>query len=180
MFLLETHPEPYEYKHLDSLRHFIMYPVPRLFWPNKPLPLSRSIPTLAQMTGVDRGGLSIGPGVVGTAGAEGGWYALLIYAVLFGAFLRAFDEATVRNIESPFVVVSIGCAMGQIIGLARGQCSSFAFLALMAVGGSLIIMVLIGKLVERLGGASALESAVEDEYDEYDDREQSEDYSPTH
>ena len=167
IWLIEAYPESFDYRHLMTLRYFLFYPVPRAWWPGKPAGLGQLIASQALIPYVDRSALNIGPGIIGTAAAEGGWYALLIYAVCGGLYLRFFDQIVVLNRPIPFVVLPVGAALGEVLGLARGGVASFAFITVMAVGGSLLFMVTIGKLVERTmsGNGGAPDDQTTADYD---------------
>lgn len=167
MWLIQAYPESFDYRHLMTVRYFFFYPIPRMWWPEKPRGLGQMIASQAELPDVDQKALTIGPGVIGTAAAEGGWYALLIYAVLGGLFLRFFDQIVVINHSSPLVVLPVGAALGEVLGLARGGVGSFAFITVMVVAGSLLCMVVISKFVERTmwGNAGATDDQTTDDYD---------------
>lgn len=152
MWLIESHPEDYPHRHMFTPLFFIVYPVPRMLWEDKPNSIGQQMPTMARMQNVQRNELNIGPGIIGTAGCEGGWYAIVVYAVLGGLFLRFFDEAIRLNPYSPFVVLATMSALGQILGLARGETSSFAALTVITVGGAYFIMLMLGRLLENVTG----------------------------
>lgn len=148
LWLLENHPETFERRPLMTVWHFLIYPFPRMLWADKPKPIGQLIPRMAAMMSVDYTSLSIGAGVIGTANAEGGWYAVVLYAILGGLLLRLLDEIASTH-DSPFVILPIGCALGQVLGLARGEISAFTFILLTNITATLVSMVLIGRLLER-------------------------------
>jgi hypothetical protein len=150
MWIIESYPERFEHRHLMTIWHFLVFPVPRDWWPDKPITLGEQVPKLAAWSGIGTS-LTIGPGIVGHAAAEGGWYALLVYAAVGGIFLRLFDEVVRLNLNSPFVVLGVGCALGQIMGLARGTTSSFAAICVLTVSGAWLTMVLVGKFMDMAG-----------------------------
>jgi hypothetical protein len=167
MWLIENYPENFDPRPLMAVRYFLVYPVPRAWWPSKPRPLSSLIASQARLTGVRRDVLTIGPGIVGHAAAEGGWYALLVYAVLAGLYGRFFDEIVHGNAQSPFVVLAVGSALGHVVGIPRGTSDAFAFLAVLTIVGSLACMVVIGKAIESLTGTAG--QPQEDEGATWDD-----------
>ncbi|MHC4775261.1 MAG: hypothetical protein ACYTBR_08345, partial [Planctomycetota bacterium] len=167
MWVMENYPDQYEYRHLHTLQYFFYFPVPRAWWTGKPTTLSKLLPTQARLQGVNRDALSIGPGIVGQAAAEGGWYALLIYAVVAGLFLRFFDEILFTNASSALVVLAIGSALGQALGLARGAVAPFAFILVSTIIGTLACMLLIGRLLEGVTPA-AYEDPEQDDPDDGD------------
>ena len=170
LFLIENYPENHEYRHLESVSYFFMLPIPRQWWPGKPIPLSMEIAREARLSRVNWNRLKIGPGVIGHAAAEGGWYALILYGIIGGLFFRFFDEIIRINIDSPFVVLAVGSALGHFLGLPRGSVPNFAFLAVLTIGGSLLIMILLGKVVEQFSPTPMPEDELFDTDEwEYDD-----------
>ncbi len=162
MWVIDNYPENFEYRKLITLRYFFLVVVPRTWWPDKPFPLSNLIASQASVPGVNRtvgshssggrGGISLSPGIIGHAIADGGWPVVFLYAVLIGVYLRFFDEIVYLNPQSPFLVIPIGASLGQVIGLARGETSVFAMAYVMSVGGSMLLMIFIAKFLEHLGG----------------------------
>jgi hypothetical protein len=151
LWLIENYPERYEYRHLMGLKYFFYYPVPRAWWDEKPYPLSTLIARQADLEGVSQDILKIGPGVVGHAGAEGGWYAVFIYGAAFAFFLRFFDQIVQRKIDNPFVVLPVGSALGQIVGLPRGEISAFAANFVLGVVLAYVTLIVFAKFLELLG-----------------------------
>lgn len=181
MWVIENYPANFEYLKLITLRYFFLVVVPRDWWPDKPLPLSNLIASQASVPGVNqtvgsksgdgRGGVSLSPGIIGHAVADGGWPVVFLYAVLIGIYLRFFDEIVYLNAPSPFLVIPIGASLGQIIGLARGETSVFAMAYVMSVGGSMLLMILIAKFLEHLGaGHPQMRPASEEDYATWDNR----------
>ena len=162
MWLIENYPARFERQHLLALRYFFAYPVPRAWWEEKPYPLSTQIAGTADLEGVTQDVLKIGPGVVGHAAAEGGWYALFIYAGACAFFVRFFDQIVLRRVESPFVVLPIGSALGQIIGLPRGEMSAFAMNYVLGVTFAYLAIIAFAKTLEVLGWSN--EEEPRDEY----------------
>jgi len=173
MWLIENYPERYEYRHLMTVRYFFALPVPRIIWRDKPMPLSTMIATQARITGVNWDMLKIGPGIIGHAAAEGGWYALVVYALLGAFFLRFFDQIVQINPTSPFVVLPVGSALGQVVGLPRGETSAFAMNYVVGVVGAYISMIVLARIVATLGWGReealsvdpALAASYEEQYD---------------
>jgi hypothetical protein len=89
--------------------------------------------------------------VVGYAAAEGGFYALIIYALFFGQFTRFFDDLITLNPGNPFIILSVGCATGHFLGLARGDIAIFANVALVSFLSTYVLMVLSNA---ALGGSA--------------------------
>ncbi len=149
MWALEQYPREIRPKPLFSLQYMAMYFVPRKIWPNKPEPLSTQIAHLAKLQGVNRDLITMPPGVVGFAAAEGGLYALIIYALFFGQFTRFFDDLVRQNAHNPFVILPSGCVIGQFLGLARGDIATFTDIIIVSFVATMILMffakLLFGK-----------------------------------
>lgn len=168
MWALESYPERFAHRHLMTVWYFIVYPVPRAWWPDKPWPLSILTAELAMMSGMPRGVFTAPPGIVGNAAAEGGFYALIIYAVLGGMFVRFFDQLIFNSALSPFVVLPIGSALGQALGLARGETSAFAHIMVQTVVLMWLAMLLAAKFLEATGWAGAAQEWRAVEVPEYE------------
>jgi hypothetical protein len=151
LWCIENYPENYEYSHLFTIQYFFIIPIPRAMWETKPAPLSTKLASFANVRGVDQGKVTLPAGIIGNAAAEGGWYALVIYAFVSGVFLRFFDELIRQNPWSPFVVLPVGCQLGQVLGLARGETALFANTYVLAFIGVWITMSLTAKLLDAMG-----------------------------
>lgn len=173
MWLQEQHPENFEYRWFHTPVYFVTFPVPRAIYPYKRGPLSNMIPSMVKLDRVDRKILTIGPGVIGHAGAEGGWIAIFAYGAMAGLFLRFFDEIICKSPYSPFVVLPVGCALGQVIGMARGETGVFAFWYTFSVIAAYISVILVAKVVTKAGLAKPAVPA-SDAHDWYDEDAQDE------
>lgn len=136
LWALDAYPDRHEMHHLFSLRYLVYHSVPRALWPDKPEPLSRKVSRLARIKGVNHKVITLPPSVMGYAHAEGGFYALVIYAFFFGQFCRFFDEIIRQNPGNPFLIIPTGCVLGDLIGLPRGD---IAIMANVNILGFLII-----------------------------------------
>lgn len=143
MWALEQYPTFLEPKPLFSLQYMALYFVPRQIWHDKPEPLSQDVATLAKLKGVDRKKITIPPGVIGYAAAEGGMYALIIYALFFGQFTQFFDELVRQNPFNPFIILPAGCVTGQFLGLARGDIGSFTAIIIVAFTSTMVLMFVV-------------------------------------
>ena len=139
-WVMEKYPAEIDYQPLFSLRYMAYYFIPRMLWEEKPNSLSNDVATLARLRGVNRKLITLPPGVIGYAGAEGGFYAIVIYALFFGQFTRFFDELIRLNPTNPFIILSVGCTTGQFLGLARGDMSIFANLAIIGFISTYLIL----------------------------------------
>lgn len=173
MWLMESFPEDFEVRPLHTFQYLVYYPIPRNLWDNKPEPLSKLIPDMAQLPGVKRGGgetgMTIGPGILGHVAAEGGWYALLLYPLFFGVLLRFFDELARVNPYNPLNVLPIGCALGQVLGFPRGETSVFTFIFLFSVVATWLAGQMLSRFVAKPIAAADVDHAHGEEGYEYDD-----------
>ncbi len=151
MWCIEKYPESYPTKFAFSARYGFMFPVPRSIWPDKPMPLSRDLPTLAQLQGVAREKLSIGPGIIGHAAADGGLVMVVIYALMIAYICRILDGVVHENIFNPIIVLPIGSALSNTIGLARGETGVFVFIMLFSIMTSYFILIISAKCIDYLG-----------------------------
>jgi hypothetical protein len=149
LWALEQYPRYLKPKPLFSLKYMVLFFVPRELWEDKPEPLSTEIATLARIDNVNRDRLTLPPGVVGYAAAEGGMYALVIYALFFGQFTRFFDEIVRLNPFNPLIIVPCGCVTGQFLGLARGDIGTFAGIIAVSFASVMALMYVVRYLFGR-------------------------------
>lgn len=165
LFCIETFPEEQEYRPLQALWYFFVYPVPRDLWPDKPYTLSNDLPRLARIPGVPLdGGMTVGPGIVGQAEADGGWIALFIYAFAMAVVFRFFDRTALVNATNPLLVMPAGAALGQVAGTTRGDTSQFMWIFMFGSIASWMLLFVLSKLLEQFNPA-AFTYAGEEEHD---------------
>ena len=122
MWCIENYPEHSNYRHCYTAKALVWFFVPRAFWKGKPDGLGKAIPALAGMRNV--GGLNVGAGMIGHACAEGGWYALLLYAAIIAAGLKVLDRLVVTH-PSPLYRIPIASALGDLFATSRGEVNFF-------------------------------------------------------
>lgn len=149
---------------LLTVRYIAALPVPRQVWPGKPEPLSSDFARIAGVPGVSADRITIPAGLIGTAAAEGGWYAVVLYAVGLALMLSACDRLALRYRENFAVIVPLGVALGEVVGFARGETSVFVVLfVLYAIGSWGVIRLFAAgpffRHVSRVGLAGNLADA---------------------
>lgn len=171
LWLIEQYPQNFETRYFHTIWYTIVYPVPRGWWEEKPEPLSSQLPHMARVQQVNRDALTLGPGIIGHAAAEGGWIALIVYGLIAGLFIRLLDELHWYHASSPLAVAALGSSFGQVVGFARGETAAFVALFLIGVTFTYLTMVLLGKTLERISGNLSMNEemrAEEDEWSEVD------------
>lgn len=178
MHLMEMYPESYEYRPLHTIRYYFELPIPRAIYPNKPNALAEIAWRDAGVTGMPTG-YTIGPGMLGHAGSEGGYPVLILYAVIFGLFLRYFDAVVMRAPTQPFVVLPIGASLGNLLGIPRGEVPNFAFEFTVGVVGAFVMLIVVAYALKLVGFISAEDFAESEEEFEYlDDHHEHDVYDP--
>ena len=149
LWCIENFPKNFEPRFLHTLKVFVCWYIPSDFWPEKPIPISLDLARMARVDGVNRSKITLPPGVIGYAAAEGGWIAVIIYALFYGQYIRFFDELIRNNPNNVFLILPVGCATGQVLGLARGDIAIFANLMIMAFLATYVMMYIANKLFGR-------------------------------
>ena len=126
--------DSYGVRPLFSFRHFFQHYIPRAWWPSKPNGLGLIMPNYA---GLDRwGDFNIGPGLVGHIVAEGGWYALIVYAISIAMLMKSLDVVFLKYSENPYFVIAMSCSLADWFAAPRGELGymlSLAFLGMMII-----------------------------------------------
>lgn len=164
MWLMEMHPESLEYNNLHSFIYYFEIPIPRAIYPDKPEALAL---TAWKDAGVEDmpPQFTIGPGVLGHAGAEGGYPALVFYAAVLGLFIRYFDSLLARAPVQPFVALPVGSSLGNLLGMPRGELANFAFEFTVGVLGALIILIAVARTLKMMGFITDDDFQHNDEYE---------------
>lgn len=170
----------YETRFLFTVQYFFMFPVPRELFEvvgfEKPWPISTQMADLSNRKGVKLGntGVTNPAGIIGNASVEGGFIAIVVYAALGAFIFRVSDEYIRRGAHSAFLVLPIGASLGQVMGIARGESSTFMFHFLWTTFSVTVIMTsfsaVLSKLFPQLGAdeADAFGGTLEGD-DAYDD-----------
>ncbi len=159
LWLIATHPDIYEPRPLFTLYYTFLNPVPRQWWPEKPTTLGLLAADMAKKRNVAKE-FNLGPGILGHAGAEGGWYALVIYAICGGLLLKFFDRLAQRGLRNPLIMLPLGSTLGQVLAMARGETSLFVFTFVYGTAATYAGMLLFLWIARSMGigaGAPALE-----------------------
>ncbi len=151
LWTLDAYPKRVTPRPFFSLKYIFYHPIPRDFWDEnltnflgeKPVPLSLILAEQAKIPGVAWGSITLPPGVLGYAQAEGGYLVLIIYAVFFSQFCRFFDEIIRNNLTNPFLLLAVVCTWGDLVGLPRGDIAIFANLVLLGFIGDYLLLLLI-------------------------------------
>jgi hypothetical protein len=149
VWCVENYPHPNEYRHMYTPKAFVWFFVPRSFWPEKPQGLGISIPKLAGMTRV--GGLNVGAGIIGHASAEGGWYAVFVYAVLLAVGLKIMDTILIAR-PSPLYRITFAAALGDLFATSRGEVNYFLDIVVMSVFSGFVAMYFLSLLFPKERG----------------------------
>jgi hypothetical protein len=125
----------------------LVSPVPRLFWPSKPVGLGYSLPKDCQAKGTKA---TWGPGIVGHGFHEGGLHMLVFYGIVWGMLLRYLDELLTRQSDNPYLLGAFSAMSGHIIGWPRGDIGTFTIqvIACFLAG---ILLGLLGRMVFGTG-----------------------------
>ncbi len=179
-WLIENYPSSFPYRWFFTLRYTVEVLVPRAIYPSKPDPLSNLVAAQANIPKVNQDKLKMSPGILGSAATEGGIWAVIVYAIAAGLFLRFYDQLCILHPHSPFVVMPVACSMGQVLGFARGETSVMVNAFILSTIGCWGTMLVVGKFVEALRGGAAGPSPPDDGEDaepvEDDPYEQWQDY----
>ncbi len=158
MWIIETRPEPYSYDTLHAGHFFSTMIVPRQFYQNKPIGLGLIVPQQIELDGKGED-FNVGPGVVGHIFNDNPWIAMWLYPAVFALFMRFADEAIRSRYYSPFIILPMGAALGELAGLARGDIGLFGFNIVISVIAAYVTMVVIRVVLSWFGWRPVYEDA---------------------
>lgn len=142
MYFLATRPNQLPYDTLHSVRLIVALPIPRARWPGKPDALG--ITSVKEINDYGKPpGWNIGPGLIGHMGNDNPFLAFPLYTLMLAVLLRFGDRILAQNSNNPFVVLPLGAALGQWIGVARGELGAFLALAVVYTIAAWVLMRVI-------------------------------------
>ncbi len=159
LWTMEAYPDLYDRRPMMSLAYLIVGNIPRTLWPDKPYVYSAMIADQAKIQGANlrrtsgEKGVTLPPGVIAFAEAEGGLIAVVVYAVFFAFSIRFLENLALLHAHIPFVVLAVGSALGTLTGLARGDIALFYMLIIWSFVSAYVILLLFGLMVRRTTAA---------------------------
>jgi len=106
-----------ETKPLNTIYFWLVYPIPRKIWTEKPVQLCITAAIVIAQTK----STNWGTGVSGHAAYEGGPLALALYTIIVVIGLRFFDAPLKSQPDNPFLIAMLAAGSPHIIGWARGD-----------------------------------------------------------
>jgi len=111
-----------EEKPFNTFKFFLVYPIPRAIYPNKPEGLGSVITTK-----VLKATTTWGTGVAGHSAYEGGVIIAIMFGYLAGFGCRMFDDPLRRHPTNPFLIAMVSAAAMHLIAWPRGDLSTMTF-----------------------------------------------------
>jgi hypothetical protein len=153
-----------------ALRFVLVNPIPREWWPDKPIGFGKTVPLALDDPAFSR--ITLGPGVIGHGWHEMAIFGVAFYGLFFGLLTRGIDEKLMRQVRNPFFVAATGSLLGHTVGMARGDIGNFMVNAIGAMLAPFGILVVLGVLSggggrEAAAAELAEMEAAEDDYEAY-------------
>lgn len=151
MWLIESRPKIKDYDTLHSARMALLMPIPRRIWHDKPTALALTMPQQEVYIAKRPDNYNIGPGIIGHIENDNPWIALWLYPIVIAVFIRVCDRTAAWFADNPFIVLPVGAAVGQFIGMPRGELGSFFFIGIINIVGAFVIMQVLSVTLRVLG-----------------------------
>jgi len=116
MMVLDVYPEHLNYGY--GMEHFeiLLRPIPRRWWPGKPL---GGYHNKLGLNDLEKGTVGISQTIYGTFYGEGGWIGIIIFSVLYGwLFVRLFRYSTRYDSDLKWLIK--GVILASLIPILRG------------------------------------------------------------
>lgn len=150
LWILENYPEIIPYDPFQGIKWFLANPIPRTLWPDKPVALGA---TMSQVLHVDVKNFSFGPGIIGHGWSEGAYFGVAAYAVAFGLLCGIIDRRLHDQSTNPFFIAAIGCTLGNVFALPRGDTPLFLIQITGGVVSCMFMLWVLRSLNWRFWGA---------------------------
>ncbi|MBL8758148.1 MAG: hypothetical protein JNK35_06950 [Phycisphaerae bacterium] len=119
MAIMENYGDQWEYLPFHGIVYYFTNPIPRAWYPEKPEAVGVILQNQLKVPA------NLGVGCIGHGWAEAHWWGVIYYAVGLGVICGVADRLARRFANDPFFLVTIGCSLGNVLGLARGETSLF-------------------------------------------------------
>lgn len=121
-YVMEEYPRTHPLVPLNGLVFFIVNPVPRVIYDDKPVAMGIQV-----QKHLNAGG-NLGIGIMGHGWAEGLFIGMIAYAVFFGALYRVMDDSLKQRSHNPYFIAAMGTGLGHMLALPRGEVALFGVL----------------------------------------------------
>ncbi len=155
LYFIDTRPEPFEYDTLHSVKLFLVLPIPRSMWMEKPDALG--ITSVQEIDHSDKPpGWNIGPGLVGHFANDNPFLALPLYTIILAIAFSFADGLLNKFTYDPFIVLPMGVALGQVIAIPRGELGNFCATTSLYIFGGWVMMQVVARVLQFVSPGSSM------------------------
>jgi hypothetical protein len=144
-----TYPEKHSYLYGESFWALVANPIPRRFWPDKPVGFGMTI--AQEIFGTEMPPTNFGPSIQGELYANGGLLAVILGVGLVGYLCKTFDWLLLGRFRSESSLLLHATSLYQFFFLARGDFLDVGY-AFMSTVPPLFIALAVGGRGSVLGG----------------------------
>ncbi|MEL7472952.1 MAG: hypothetical protein AAGK04_06495 [Planctomycetota bacterium] len=119
LFIVDTYPSQYDLIPLHGIYYYVVNPIPRQLFPDKPIGLGLALQEQRSANA------NLGTGILGHGWAEAQYLGIAYYAIFFGVLTGVIDRLARNRAHDPFLIVLLGSSLGNIFALPRGETSLF-------------------------------------------------------
>ncbi len=131
-YAISAYPQSYPIVPFHGAVYFLVNPIPRVFWENKPVGMGSAFQAQLKTGG------NLGVGIIGHGWVEGLALGVAGYAAFFGLMSGLFDGHLRRHANNPYLVAATGTGLGHMLAIPRGETSlmcvlwAYGFMAVIA------------------------------------------------
>lgn len=148
MFIMENYPSYYPHLPFNGLVSVVVNPIPRVLWPGKPEGIGTQLQRHLNLPA------NLGPGIIGHGWVEGAWFGVIGYALAFGLLNAALDGMLRRRAYNPYFIAAMGCPVGHVLGIARGETYLFVTMAIYSTASCMLVVFVMNLLFRRFAAES--------------------------
>ncbi len=119
MAIMENYGDQWDFLPMHGVIYYFTNPIPRAIYPDKPNAVGIILQDQLSVPA------NLGVGCIGHGWAEAAWFGVLYYALGLGIICGIADRLVRRFANDPFFMIALGCSLGNVLGLARGETSLF-------------------------------------------------------
>ncbi|MBX9737558.1 MAG: hypothetical protein K2X32_11595 [Phycisphaerales bacterium] len=138
-YAISKYPSTYPLMPFHGATYFLVNPIPRVFWEDKPIGIGNLFQNQLRTGG------NLGVGIIAHGWVEGLAFGVAAYAAFFGIMSGMLDGALRRSANNPYIIAAAGTGLGHVLAIPRGETSLLCVLWLYGFA-SVIAALWVAKL----------------------------------
>jgi|GEM_PF-943657 len=148
-YAISAYPQSYPLMPFHGAFYFIVNPIPRILWEDKPVGIGNIFQIQLKTGG------NLGVGIIAHGWVEGLALGVAAYAAFFGLMSGMLDGHLRRHSNNPYLIAAAGTGLGHVLAMPRGETSLMTVLWAYGFMGVIVVLffskLVFGEVMKALG-----------------------------